>query len=356
MSVHILGIGAMGMLLAHEVFLAGLKPVLLVKHHAVQQHLQALNNSMTLARHRDSGVSYHTTKMAVRQKPTASARGLEISDLVVATKTYSTKEALAPYMPYITPKTNLVFLQNGMGVVPNAVEELWHGRSLPRLFHIISTHGAYKERVNLTHHVGQGSLTIAEIPWRTGSVAGLDAGLAPSNLPEVIEALLRSLNLNTSVAPYPEFLVTQMEKLVVNACINPISALMDCRNGDLLHSTHCISMMKKVISECVECFKTDSNVFSVVPEASTILSRERLLQCVLDVCQKTSENSSSMREDLRDGKMTEIDAINGHIVQLGAKTGVATPLNKTFCTMVSARHQIARVKENPMLAGAFGSY
>ena len=67
------------MLLAHEVFLAGLKPVLLVKHHAVQQHLQALNNSITLARHRDSGVSYHTTKMAVRQKPTASARGLEIS-------------------------------------------------------------------------------------------------------------------------------------------------------------------------------------------------------------------------------------------------------------------------------------
>lgn len=348
MSVHVLGIGAMGSLLAHELVAARLSPILLVKHSTIKQNLHSLNNTMTLARHSDSGIIYNTTKMAVRQKPTLEEwdKTMAITDMIVATKTHSTKEALTPYVPYMTPDTNLIFVQNGMGAVSSAIDALWQGRQEPNVYHVISSHGAYKERVNLTHHVGMGSLTIARVPLReTFRDGSSEQSNETEPLPNVIQALLDSPNLDASLASYPEFLVAQMEKLVVNACINPITALMDCENGDLLRSTNCISMMKKVIEECVDCFRSDSEVYASVPEVHAILSKERLLQCVLDVSYKTEKNSSSMREDVRNVKLTEIDAINGYIVDLGRKNGVPTPLNQTLTTMIRAKHQIGQAKE-----------
>lgn len=354
----------MGSLLAHELALASeLTPVLLVKGNTVSNALKALNSSLTLARHTDAGILYNTERMQIRRSPKHEdwAPNQPITDMVVATKTYSTMSALAPYVPLMTPETNLIFLQNGMGVVPTVIKELWQNRPKPNVFHIISSHGAYKERINLTHHVGRGSLTISQIPTNTDGFTAADADSSSSSessatmpssatspneeLPKVIQALLSSPNLNASMMKYPDFLVAQMEKLVVNACINPLTAMMDCENGDLLLSPQCTIMIKKVIAECVACFRCESAVFEAVPEASTILSPDRLLLCVLEVCRKTAKNSSSMREDIRNLKTTEIDAINGYVTSLGSKHNVSTALNRALYAMIVAKKQIGSAKE-----------
>lgn len=354
MSVHILGIGAMGSLIAHELALASeLTPVLLVKGNTVAAALKSLNSSLTLARHTDAGILYNTERMQIRRSPKYEtwAPNQTITNMVVATKTYSTLNALAPYVPLMSPETNLIFLQNGMGVVPKVVDELWQNRPKPNVYHILSSHGAYKERINLTHHIGQGALTISRIPENkevsnnAGTTTANDTIVSTEELPKVIRALLNSPNLNASMKPYPDFLVAQMEKLVVNACINPLTALMDCENGDLLLSAQSVVMMKKVIAECVACFRVQTELFDTVPEASTILSPDRLFSCVLDVCQKTAKNSSSMREDLRHLKTTEIDAITGFVTSLGLKHNIPTSMNKTLYSMILAKNQIGRAKE-----------
>ena len=52
------------------------------------------------------------------------------------------------------------------------------------------------------------------------------------------------------------------------------------------------------------------------------------------VAEATGENSSSMLQDVMKGRRTEIDAINGTIVQLGREHGVATPVNETVVALV----------------------
>lgn len=406
MSVHILGIGAMGMLLAHEyAAVSTLKPTLLVKHKNVFKPIQHLEYSMTLARHTDQGVHHTTARMETHRNPRAERWDPrnKITNLVVAVKTHSVKDALDPYIQFITPETNVVFIQNGMGVLPMIRDQIWQPNQEPNMYHILSSHGAYKERINLTRHVGIGSLNIARVPLRKSKLHQSNKTISesksealnkdlnetlrqpltslltestgePSNelasdisesfegaagaisqteieeLPEIIQALLRSPHLNAKfTSSFPEFEVAQMEKLVVNACINPLTAMMDCKNGELLRSNQTVSMMKKIVDECSQCFRQNSEVLAAVPEASAILSPERLFRQVVLVCQNTAQNSSSMREDISSGKMTEIDSINGYVVKLGLQSGIPTPVNTTLYNMISARHKIDKFKEREYL-------
>lgn len=391
MSVHVLGIGAMGMLLAHEyAAVSTLKPTLLVKHKNIFKAIQSLEYSMTMARHTEQGVHLTTARMETHRNPRAERWDPrnKILNLVVAVKTHSVKDALDPYVQYITPETNVVFLQNGMGVVPLIRDEIWQPNQEPNIYHILSSHGAYKERINLTRHVGLGSLNIARVPSRKSdleaplkktheplsrsSTESVNRNAYNSNgqlseealgnvresetqdLPEIIQALLRSPHLNAKfTSSFPEFEVAQMEKLVVNACINPLTALMDCKNGELLRSSQTVSMMKKVVDECSQCFRQNSEVLAAVPEASTILSPERLFRQVVHVCQNTAQNSSSMREDILSNKMTEIDSINGHVVKLGLQLGIPTPLNTSLYNMIAAKHKIDRFKEKEYLGDSY---
>ena len=46
------------------------------------------------------------------------------------------------------------------------------------------------------------------------------------------------------------------------------------------------------------------------------------------------EASSSMEQDLSNGRRTEIDSLNGYVVARGAALGLATPANRTLTTLV----------------------
>ncbi|MDY6959459.1 MAG: ketopantoate reductase C-terminal domain-containing protein, partial [Halobacteriota archaeon] len=55
---------------------------------------------------------------------------------------------------------------------------------------------------------------------------------------------------------------------------------------------------------------------------------------VIDVTEKTAENRCSMLQDVTNKKKTEIDAINGAIVNLGMEAGVDTPINQTLYALI----------------------
>ncbi|SGZ50229.1 CIC11C00000004024 [Sungouiella intermedia] len=344
MSVYVLGAGAMGSLVAHELALGGkLAPTLLLKSRRRLEAFHNENSTISVVRPLGSESVSSKVKLNALVGPPVGKDGKigHIDNLIISTKTYATFHALQPYLANISKDTNVLILQNGMGMVPALRKRFWsEPHHVPNIYQAISTHGAYKLTPTSIHHVGLGSLAISHIPDSSSPEK------SATEHPQLIQAVLDASALNATYKPYDEFLLIQMEKLVVNACINPLTAVLDCFNGELLNGKHIVQMMKRVVKECVDCFREEYPQLDDIPTSSTYLDYDRLLATVLEICKLTSQNSSSMREDLRSLNTTEIDWINGYIVGLGYKHRIPTPMNKTLVNLVTTKLSIERSRES----------
>ncbi len=106
------------------------------------------------------------------------------------------------------------------------------------------------------------------------------------------------------------------EKLFINAGINALTAIHKWKNGRLLTSSTATDTMKKAISEAV-----------AIARAKGIQIPRDPLALSLAVCRKTENNTSSMLQDVLKKHPTEIEAINGYIVQQGRELEIPTPVN-----------------------------
>ncbi len=118
-------------------------------------------------------------------------------------------------------------------------------------------------------------------------------------------------------------------KLVANTAINPITALFDVPNGALLARPDLWRLARGVARETA----------AVARAQGISLPFEDPEGFVAEVCRRTAENSSSMRQDLRRGRPTEIDALNGAVATVGRRIGVPTPLNEALWRWVKAAEE-----------------
>lgn len=103
-------------------------------------------------------------------------------------------------------------------------------------------------------------------------------------------------------------------KLMINAIINPLTAIWRITNGELLDSPYRLQVMKQLYKEA-----------AAVYEAQSIPYDADLWDQVLGVCRSTASNRSSMCTDVMNGKATEIEAITGSIIEMGKESGVDIP-------------------------------
>lgn len=348
MSVFILGAGAIGSLVGHQLALANkVAPTLLLKSEAAVKQFNKLGSSLNLVAHRPQfNVS---RKVDIKAQSTRSLKlDAPLKNLVVATKTYATQEAIRPLVKYLDSDSNVLLLQNGMGMVSRLEEEFWPTlHNVPTFYGAVNTHAAVKTNVNTVQHYGiHGSINIARLPLSRGSDVARHGKWSHSDVPPIVQALMDTAALNVTFVSHKRLLLMQMEKLIANACINPLTAALDCLNGDLLYGAKVADVMLRVVKESVECFKMEYGSVLLLPEAGVILNHERLMASVLELCRKTAMNSSSMRQDILSLNPTEIDWINGHIVNLGRKWGIPTPTNRILVNLVKDKLSIERAKEN----------
>ncbi|MGV8175306.1 MAG: ketopantoate reductase family protein [Methanothrix sp.] len=123
----------------------------------------------------------------------------------------------------------------------------------------------------------------------------------------------------------PDFRRHQFNKLLVNAAINPITALTRRQNGVIL-SPALRGTVQRVVAEAV----------AVAAAEGLAISEEGALGLVLSVAEKTAANTSSMLQDVLRGRRTEIEAINGYIVRRAEGHGIEVPVNEALYGMVKA--------------------
>ncbi len=112
-------------------------------------------------------------------------------------------------------------------------------------------------------------------------------------------------------------------KLFVNVGINALTATLDCKNGELLHLADARTRMHAAILEAIE-----------VARAKGIDILGDPIEVAESVCQKTAGNVSSMLQDIRKKRRTEIGAINGAVVAFGKEHVIETPENTLLMNQV----------------------
>ena len=196
-----------------------------------------------------------------------------------------------------------ITLQNGLGNRETLVQRLGLGRVALGT----TTTGATLLGPGFVRAGGEGTISIER-----------HQALGP------IESALKSAKFNVNIVEDAQSLI--WGKLVINAAINPLTALLRVPNGKLLERPSAREMMGKLASEATQVAEAER---IHLPFSDPVAAAE-------EVALKTAANHSSMLQDILRGAPTEIDAICGAVVNIAQKHNIDTPANWTCWKLVKA--------------------
>ena len=258
-----------------------------------------------------------------------------IHNLIVTVKTPNTVGALLAVKHRLSPSSSILFLQNGMGIIEQVNEKVFTDPATrPHYMQGVISHGVNSQGPWEATHAGQGTIQL---------------GLTPSAPPHevvwsassryMLRTLCRSPVLAAvGIAP-TELLQAQLEKLAVNAIVNPLTALIDARNGGLLYNFALQRAMRLLLAEISVVIRSLPELRSL-PNVSTRFGADRLEMLAIDVANKTAGNVSSMLADVRQGKRTEIEYINGYIVRRGEELGIKCFMNYLVVQLIKGKQML----------------
>ena len=221
----------------------------------------------------------------------------------VLVKAWQTERAAQQLAECLADDGLAVTLQNGLGNDDILAESL--GRERVSLG--VTTTGATLLGPGLVRPGGEGTVSLEAHP-QIG----------------VVESALRGARFNVEVVADAKSLV--WGKLVVNAAINPLTALLRIPNGELLQRPSARKVMNALAEETA----------AVALSQRVRLPFENPVEAAESVARKTAANYSSMFQDVRRGAPTEIDAICGAVTRAGQSHGVPTPVNRLCWQLVQA--------------------
>ncbi|WP_026674386.1 2-dehydropantoate 2-reductase [Alkalihalobacterium bogoriense] len=281
-NVWIIGGGSVGLLLASYASKAGANVTVVTNG---KEQAEALNRE-GVSLLRNSIASFHP----VDAIPFECLSSLKTATIIfLAVKEHQVKRVLTK-ISKLKINSPIFFLQNGMNHI-TLMQELRNS-----VYVGIVEHGALKHSNVKVEHTGIGIM-------RIGHVLGDELELKP------FWDKLSSVGYSVDVEG--EWLEVMKRKLIVNAVINPLTALYELKNGELLHDETIVSIMKKLCQEAIMTLQ--------------LKDHEDIWTYIIQVCQNTKENKSSMLRDIESGNQTEIDAISGYILREGLKRKISLP-------------------------------
>lgn len=323
MRFHILGTGAIGGHIASVLRPRMPVTLLLRSKNAVNDFESLYRNTISYTRS-DKGRSEVTGFDA---ESLTGDNINPIETLVVATKAQHAVDAVRSVQQRLTPKSTLVLLQNGMGVAEELLETLWPkaaAANTSRPSFIVGVNRHSVERVkpfDIVHCSG----------WNDPE-GGLMLGTMPHSNQELTQKVCKVFadipELNTHIYDWQELRRRMMRKLVVNAGLNPIAAILDSRNGELLQNPNGQALLRGVCAEAAQIL-TELNA-----------TAEELVELVQAMLKNAASNYCSTAQDMKAKRLTEVDYINGYLVRLARERNIPAPTNEFLVNMVHAKEHI----------------
>ena len=226
--------------------------------------------------------------------------------ILLCVKSYQVKAAIEALKHKISTQAIIVFCHNGMGTYQNLAK-----LQQPCLA-LLTTHGCKITRPFHAQHTGLGHHDF-------GLVTGNITLSMRNNISATLTQALPTLTFTEAIKD------KQWLKLAINCVINPITAIENIDNGQLLDDK-----FKLLITALI------SEIIAVAANENINFDFNELQTAILQVAKNTAKNCSSMRSDILQRRKTEIDYINGYMVNLAKKAGLGVPQNERLIQQVKA--------------------
>jgi 2-dehydropantoate 2-reductase len=246
------------------------------------------------------------TIFQVKALPLTSWRGTE-TFAIIAVKQYQLPAVLEHLTNLPEMPQNLLFLQNGMGHL-----KLLESLTSANLFVGSIEHGALKENGYTVSHNGQGITNVAVYKGD----------------PAVLYPLIASAPLDFPFLVKPNYYEMLLDKLVINAVINPLTSILGVKNGALIENQFYFHVLMRLFAE--------------ISSILNLREQDKHLQQVISICKNTAGNRSSMLKDIEANRMTEADAILGFILDEAKKLEKAAPLTESLYFAIKGKEQAGR--------------
>lgn len=364
MKLVFIGAGALGMLFAGKLARIVSQPPLMIAHTS-EQATQLRSRGIEILEETEAelGEAIGTDSRSLLAKVDAIAFEEACSDprwkqylaqadwIFLMMKQQQLNDSLLTFLDKVmnpalpdAARARLICFQNGIG----HTERLSRFIDAGRIYTAITTEGSHKMTTCQIAHKGKGQTIIGPVPsreydadHRTGAVNDRQRSSHVISIPqsrhEQSELLLQpvksmhvhrkteiKLQSALNAAGFESYLSNQMEryiwnKLLINAIINPLTAIHRIKNGQLTESPFLLRKMTELYEEGVG-----------LARAMEVNVAEDLWQQLLLVCQRTAGNSSSMLQDVLQGRQTEIEWINGSLIRMALQLGMSLPCHEAL--------------------------
>ncbi len=294
-EILIVGTGALATLFAARLSNAGHSITMLGSWKAGLDALQKEGACLV-----DSDGTEHRLKVRAVSDP-RECRGIKYA--LVLVKAWQTERAAEQLKVCLARDGLAVTLQNGLG----NREALARSLASPRVALGVTTTGATLLGPGQVRAGGEGMISIEQ---------NRDLG--------TMQEALESAGFQVEIVPDAQSLI--WGKLVINAAINPLTAILRVPNGRLLESPFARDLMGALAVETARVAEAEN---ISLPFSDPVAASEQ-------VALKTAANHSSMLQDVLRGAPTEIDAICGAVAGVGRKHNLETPANWVCWKLVKA--------------------
>jgi 2-dehydropantoate 2-reductase len=301
MKVAVLGAGAMGSVIGGLLAKAGHDVTLIDVWKPAVDAINARGLQIE-----DKAGNTDTIQLRATEHPGS----VGIAEMVlVFVKCYHTEAAVRNALPMIGPNTVVLSLQNGWGNGPRIAKIAGEEKLLLGVCY----HSATAAGPGHVLHAGKGMTFIGELN-----------GKITDRLSQVARAFTEA---GIEVTTTPAVLKEIWSKLALNVCTLPTSALLRFYAPQLVQHQPMLDLMRSLLQEVVAVARAQD-----IP-----LDFDERWEAITGLLKRCAANAkSSMLQDVEKGRVTEIDVINGAIIEGGQRFGIATPYNEAMVKLIKS--------------------
>lgn len=290
MKIEIIGAGAVGLLVAS--FFTEMQGCVCLITRTEHQAKQLKENNL-IRTNRDGTKSIFPINAATTLSGDA--------DLIIIAVKYGQLQDVYKQLQKVKQTTPILFLQNGLAHYDEALQ-----LAFQQIAFCSVQFGAQKVNEHHVAHKGIGSLKIAVAKGEEHLFSAI-AAYSSEYFPIVFEQDAEMMLL---------------EKAWLNCFINPLTAVLQVPNGKLVQQLDAFQIMKNLYNEMIVAFPQFADSFQ--------------FEQVVTLCERTAENTSSMRADLLAGRKTEIETIVGAVIKRAQMKQKQLPILQTLYLLVKA--------------------